>query len=102
MQGEMRRQRCGCSKLQVEFHGTRVKSSQVSCGEMLCTGTASHRSASLNLRHGAVRLLALLLVGSPYELANVDVQAAPPRRLEVAVEDLRVSADDVLPFAVLD
>jgi len=47
-------------------------------------------------------VLALLLVGRPDQLTNVDVQAAAARRLEVAVQDLRVGADDVLPFAVLD
>jgi hypothetical protein len=77
----------------VSRYKSRVKSTEL-------RGDAMYRES--NLRHGPVRLLALLLVGSPDELANVDVQAAPPRRLEVAVEDLRVSADDVLPFAVLD
>jgi hypothetical protein len=55
-----------------------------------------------NLGLGAAALLALLLVGSPDQLANVNVQASPTRRLQVAVEDLRVRADDVLPFAILD
>jgi hypothetical protein len=46
--------------------------------------------------------LALFLVGCPDQLANVDLEATPAGGLEVAVENLGVSADDVLTFPVLD
>jgi hypothetical protein len=46
--------------------------------------------------------LALLLVGRPDQLANVDLEPAPACGLEVPVQDLGVRADDVLPFPVLD
>lgn len=70
-----------------------------SWGEILVPNVM-YRDSNLGL--GAAALLALLLVGSPDQLANVNVQASPTRRLQVAVEDLRVRADDVLPFAILD
>lgn len=52
--------------------------------------------------HGRCACLALLFVRCPDQLADVYVEAPPPRGLEVAVEDLWVRADDVLPFPVLD
>lgn len=46
--------------------------------------------------------LALFFVRCPDQLANVHVEASPARSLEVAVKDLWIRTDNVLPFPVLD